>query len=96
MPHIDETETTEAKVLWRPSSPENTQIHDFMTSLNQKHDLSLDDYNALWEWSVSEPAKFWEEIWHHSQVKAHEPYTQVSICIRYGRHSALWQMLISV
>ncbi|KAJ5091622.1 AMP-dependent synthetase/ligase [Penicillium alfredii] len=77
MPHIDERETTEAKVLWRPSSPENTQIHDFMTSLNQKHDLSLNDYNALWEWSVSEPAKFWEEIWHYSQIKAHEPYTQV-------------------
>lgn len=78
MPHIDEAVPLEAKELWRPSSPETTQIYDFMTKVNKKHGLSLNDYNALWKWSVSEPAKFWEEIWHYTSIKAHEPYKQVS------------------
>ncbi|KAJ5219460.1 uncharacterized protein N7498_001559 [Penicillium cinerascens] len=77
MPHIDESVTTEAKELWRPSSPETTQIHDFMTKVNNKYGQSLSDYNALWEWSVSQPAQFWEEIWHYTHIKAHQPYKQV-------------------
>lgn len=78
MPHIDEAVSTEAKELWRPSSPEKTQIYDFMTKVNKKHGLSMNDYDSLWKWSVSEPAKFWEEIWHYTNIIAHEPYTQVS------------------
>lgn len=81
MPHIDEDSTPEAKELWRPSSPEKTQIYDFMTKVSTKNGLSLHDYNALWQWSISEPAKFWEEIWHYTGIKAHEPYQQVSIII---------------
>lgn len=81
MPHNDEAVTSEAKELWRPSSPETTQIYDFMTKVNKKHGLSLNDYNALWKWSVSEPAKFWEEIWHYTNIKAHEPYAQVSATV---------------
>ncbi|KAJ5561557.1 hypothetical protein N7461_000318 [Penicillium sp. DV-2018c] len=77
MPHIDESIDPEAKELWRPSSPETTLIHDFMTKVNKKHALSLSDYNALWKWSVSEPAQFWEEIWHYTKINAHQPYQQV-------------------
>lgn len=82
MPHINETilvdeAATDVKELWRPSAPETTQIYDFMTRVNKKHDLSLTHYNELWTWSVSEPAKFWEEIWHYTSIKAHAPYQQV-------------------
>ncbi|KAJ5904175.1 AMP-dependent synthetase/ligase [Penicillium tannophilum] len=77
MPHIDEDINLEAKELWRPSSPEKTQIYDFMTKVSTKHGLSMYDYNALWQWSISEPAKFWEEIWHYTGIKAHQPYQQV-------------------
>ncbi|KAJ5677058.1 AMP-dependent synthetase/ligase [Penicillium maclennaniae] len=77
MPHIDEAVSMEVKELWRPSSPEKTQIYDFMTKVNKKHGLSLRDYNSLWKWSVSEPAQFWEEIWHYTHVLAHESYTRV-------------------
>ncbi|KAJ5082543.1 Malonamoyl-CoA synthetase vrtB [Penicillium argentinense] len=77
MPHIDETMTPEVKELWRPSIPEATQIYDFMTKVNKKYELSLSDYEGLWKWSVSEPAKFWEEIWHYTHIRAHEPYKNV-------------------
>lgn len=78
MPHIDEAVSSEARELWRPSSLETTQIYDFMTRVNKKHGQSFNDYNALWKWSVSDPAMFWEEIWHYTSIKAHEPYQQVS------------------
>ncbi|KAJ5937914.1 AMP-dependent synthetase/ligase [Penicillium verhagenii] len=77
MPHIDEDVSLDAKELWRPSSPEKTQIYDFMTKVSNRHGLSLSDYNDLWQWSISEPAKFWEEIWHYTGIKAHEQYRQV-------------------
>ncbi|KAJ5826951.1 hypothetical protein N7447_003714 [Penicillium robsamsonii] len=77
MPLIDETVEPEVKELWRPSSPETTQIYDFMTKVNKKYGLSLNNYDALWKWSVSEPAQFWEEIWHYTKINAHNPYQQV-------------------
>ena len=87
MPHIDEAQAVdlEAKELWRPSSPESTQIHDFMTKVNKKYGLSLNDYNSLWQWSVSEPAQFWEQIWHYTHINAHKPYQKVkSYSTRFG------------
>jgi acetoacetyl-CoA synthetase len=70
--------STEAKELWRHSDPHSTQIYDFMHSLNQKYQLSLQNYNDLWQWSISKPSEFWEEIWHYTNVKAHKPYERVS------------------
>lgn len=69
---------TGVKELWRPSSPQTTQIYDFMTKASRKYNLSLKIYNDLWTWSVSQPAQFWEEIWHYTAIKAHKPYDTVS------------------
>ncbi|KAJ5627936.1 AMP-dependent synthetase/ligase [Penicillium lividum] len=77
MPHVNEDISLEVKELWRPSAPEKTQIYDFMTKVSQKHGLDLNDYNTLWQWSISEPDKFWEDIWHYTGIQAHEPYKQV-------------------
>lgn len=69
----------EAKALWRPSSPEKTQIHEFKTLASKKYNVKLDGYRDLWQWSVDEPANFWEEVWKYTAVKAQEPYSKVSI-----------------
>ncbi|KAE8368266.1 hypothetical protein BDV27DRAFT_142081 [Aspergillus caelatus] len=66
-----------SKELWRHSSPQDTQIYDFMMKLNAEHGLALKSYNDLWRWSVSEPALFWEQIWHYAAIKSHEPYSRV-------------------
>ena len=79
MPHIEEVAIPEAEELWRPSSPETTQIYEFMMKANKKYGLSLNHYNALWKWSVSEPAQFWEAIWDYTNIKAHQPYKQVHL-----------------
>ena len=71
--------------LWRHSSPQTTAIYDFMTKASKKHGVSFSSYHDLWHWSVSEPAKFWEDVWHYTAVKAHQPYETVrsfaSICV---------------
>ncbi|KAA8651928.1 hypothetical protein EYZ11_007527 [Aspergillus tanneri] len=66
-----------SKELWRHSSPTNTQIYDFMRKTNQCYGTSLNSYNDLWQWSISEPAKFWEHLWHYTDIKAHVPYSTV-------------------
>ncbi|KAF7594708.1 hypothetical protein BBP40_008601 [Aspergillus hancockii] len=63
--------------LWQHSSPQDTQIHGFMKRLNEEHGLSLNNYDDLWQWSISETAKFWEHLWHYTAIKAHNPYDRV-------------------
>lgn len=69
---------SEPQELWRHSSPQTTMIYDFMTKTSQKHGVSFGSYQDLWRWSVAEPAKFWDDVWHYTAVKAHQPYQTVS------------------
>ncbi|GES59104.1 acetoacetyl-CoA synthase [Aspergillus terreus] len=69
--------STGAKELWRHSAPQDTQIYDFMKKANEKYGLSMNNYNDLWQWSVSEPANFWEHAWNYTSVKTHSQYDQV-------------------
>ncbi|KAL3494738.1 hypothetical protein BJX62DRAFT_223032 [Aspergillus germanicus] len=62
--------------LWRHTAPESTQIHQFMRKTSEKHGVTLNNYDDLWKWSISEPAKFWEDIWHYTDIKAHTTYDQ--------------------
>ncbi|KAE8391781.1 hypothetical protein BDV23DRAFT_171362 [Aspergillus alliaceus] len=66
-----------SKELWRHSTPQDTQIYNFMKKLNADLGLSLNNYQDLWHWSVSEPAKFWEQIWHYTAIMFHKPYNRV-------------------
>ncbi|KAI2084337.1 hypothetical protein LOZ36_004899 [Ophidiomyces ophidiicola] len=82
MPFIAQTSSAangadEARELWRPSNPQNTRIFDFITKVATKHALPIDSYQDLWQWSVEEPAKFWEEVWAYTGVKAHATYESV-------------------
>ncbi|RAK97128.1 acetoacetate--CoA ligase family protein [Aspergillus ibericus CBS 121593] len=71
------TSEASSKELWRHSSPHTTQIFDFIQTSNAKHGLSMTTYNDLWQWSVSEPAKFWEDVWDYTSIRAHRPYDRV-------------------
>ncbi|OOG00931.1 hypothetical protein ASPCADRAFT_392947 [Aspergillus carbonarius ITEM 5010] len=71
------TNEASSKELWRHSNPHTTQIFDFIQTSNAKHGLSMTSYNDLWQWSVSEPANFWEDVWNYTAVRAHKPYDRV-------------------
>ncbi|PGH17613.1 acetoacetate-CoA ligase [Helicocarpus griseus UAMH5409] len=81
MPSMDNPgsngDVTVARHLWRPSSPESTKIYEFMSHVSKKYGLSLNNYHDLWNWSIAEPAKFWEEVWYFTGVKAQKSYDKV-------------------
>lgn len=73
----DQTNGAGARELWRHPEPEKSQIYAFQQHVNKKYGLSTNSYDALWQWSVDQPAAFWEEIWHYTGIKASKPYDTV-------------------
>ncbi|MDG6105509.1 acetoacetate--CoA ligase [Dactylosporangium aurantiacum] len=64
-----------AKELWRPPADvrDRTRIGAFLRWLSSERGLEFDGYQDLWQWSVDQPAVFWQAIWDHFEVVAHEP-----------------------
>ena len=58
------------RTLWEPDPKtiRNARISRYLTWLKQNHDLRFDDYQALWHWSVTDPAAFWPTIWDYFEV----------------------------
>lgn len=79
----------EPKVLWEPdpdfirgtnlvefvewlSANKNT---DFVISENAKE--NVENYKALWQWSVNNLEDFWESVWQFFEIKSYSDYTSV-------------------
>ncbi|KAH0558780.1 hypothetical protein GP486_004578 [Trichoglossum hirsutum] len=65
--------------LWEHPAPESTRIHLFKESINRKFDVKLNDYKDLYRWSVGNPARFWEEVWIFTGIRASIPFQETSI-----------------
>lgn len=50
--------------LWVPSSPETTQLAQFMKDCGHE---GL-DYACFWQWSVDHPEKFWSSVWDFAEI----------------------------
>lgn len=48
-----------------------------MQKTADKHGIALKNYDDLWKWSISEPAKFWEDIWKYTAINSHKTYNNV-------------------
>ena len=68
-----------SKQLWRPSSAfkEASNLFDYEQWLAREKDLRFENYAALWQWSVDQPADFWESLWQYFDIEEHAPYTRV-------------------
>ena len=64
-------------VLWTPPADvrERSRIGDYLRWLAEHRGLEFADYDALWQWSVTELTGFWSSIWDYFQVLAHTPPT---------------------
>ncbi len=73
------TEAVEGTLLWEPSEEfkEDAKITHYMRWLEENKGLRFEDYEELWEWSVTELEEFWATIWEYGGVKASKPYTRV-------------------
>lgn len=62
----------EGTLLWEPSAEvvANANLTDYMAWLARERGLQFAGYEALWRWSVSQVADFWESIWDYFSVTA--------------------------
>ncbi len=66
-------------MLWAPPADvlSTSQIGRFVTWLADTRGLSLDGYDELWRWSVSDLEGFWSSVWEFFGVRARVPYRRV-------------------
>jgi Acyl-coenzyme A synthetases/AMP-(fatty) acid ligases len=52
--------------LWQPNEKhiEQTNLHQFKQNLSDKYHVVLDDYADIYEFSISQPEKFWLTLWN--------------------------------
>ncbi|WFE64032.1 acetoacetate--CoA ligase [Micromonospora sp. WMMD714] len=64
-------------VLWTPPADvrERSRIGGYLRWLREHRGLDFADYDALWQWSVTDLDAFWRSIWDHFEVVAHTPPT---------------------
>ena len=60
----------EAQPLWTPSqaSIDAANMTRFIVQVNQRHDLSINDYDALYQWSIDQKETFWSELWDFCEI----------------------------
>ena len=61
------------EVLWTPPADvrETSRIGHYLRWLERERGLTFADYEALWQWSVTDLAGFWRSIWDYFEVIAH-------------------------
>jgi len=56
-------------LLFTPDDPCNTsRLFRFLREVNEKHRLTLESYQDLYQWSMSNTDRFWSQVWDHTQI----------------------------
>jgi acetoacetyl-CoA synthetase len=60
----------EPHLLWAPSLnfKEQSNLHHYIQWLREKLNLSFDDYDALWTWSIEHTDAFWKSLWTYFDI----------------------------
>ncbi len=58
------------KILWKPTKIQiqDSQMTRFTEFVNNHHQLSMQNYNELHNWSVNNIADFWQTFWDFSKI----------------------------
>jgi acetoacetyl-CoA synthetase len=70
------------KELWRPTRDQvlNSQMYKFAEfAAGFGYQGAADDFHSLYDWSVSETAKFWGAVWQFGRIIHSAPYTEVFV-----------------
>jgi len=67
------------KPLWTPSQNRIKQanITQFIHFINKKHNLKIESYTQLYNWSIKNIPDFWAAVWDFCEIKASQNYTKV-------------------
>lgn len=84
----------EGSLLWEPSDAliDRTNAAGYINWLDERHGLKFNDYQSLWEWSVTQIETFWASIWDYFQIISHETYENVLSRSNAGKRveNAIW------
>ncbi|MEU2347961.1 acetoacetate--CoA ligase [Modestobacter sp. NPDC049651] len=69
----------EGDLLWTPSPErvERSRLTAFTRFAEERTGREFGDYTALWEWSTTELAEFWQAVWDFFDVRSSAPHTAV-------------------
>lgn len=58
--------------LWTPTDSDlaEARVTEFARFVEQRHDVLLPDYSALWRWSTNELELFWRAVWDFFEVRS--------------------------
>ncbi|MDV6263459.1 acetoacetate--CoA ligase [Rhodococcoides yunnanense] len=76
--------------LWTPTDSDfaEARVTEFARFVEQRHDVLLPDYPALWRWSTNELELFWRAVWDFFEIRsADEPTVVLS---ERGMPGAQW------
>ncbi len=67
------------KLLWTPDTERisRTNLHRFMTVVNERYHVDCTAYEQLYQWSVDHITDFWAAFWEFAPVMASTPYEEV-------------------
>ncbi len=67
------------KIMWKPSDQQvsEAQLTRFRLLVNKKYNLSLENYDDLYQWSLENASDFWAEMWSFGNVISQLDYTTV-------------------
>jgi len=66
-------------ILWTPTKEraDSSRMAEFIEWLARTRELQFNDYQALWQWSVTDLDGFWSAIWEFFGVQSSAPHSAV-------------------
>ncbi|KAJ2768294.1 hypothetical protein GGI18_005619, partial [Coemansia linderi] len=77
MTQLLSTSEPEQRPLWTPKDVTATGTFRFKQFVNSKRGLSLETYDDLYAWSVTDIESFWADVWEFTGTVSSEQYTQI-------------------
>ena len=67
------------KPLWKPSDQQiaNANITRFISYVESEYNVTLTNYDELYDWSIKYPEMFWPAVWEFCHVKSSSPWNKV-------------------
>lgn len=76
--------------LWTPTDTdvEHARVTEFTRFVEERHEVTLPDYAALWRWSIDDIESFWKAVWDYFDIRSTiEP---ASVLEGHGMPGAQW------
>jgi len=77
--------------IWKPSAQRiaAANLTHFIQAVRDEYGIDVDDYAALYQWSVDTPEQFWPAVWRFTHIKASRPWDSV-LCDANKMPGAKW------